>query len=486
MGDHFHRGGYPPRDFRRDGEGRYYGHQSPDHYGPSGGGYPPPHRQEIKQERDLPYDRRPVEPALPPHDTGLKNEFKQEQPDPGYKGPNAGDPPQSLPNRKRSFDDRGRGFYEHREDRRNRFSQGRGGGHDDEDDVFDESFVVLDNYNSDLHFKLSKDRTVGFPLTKQGFAYLWSGARATHGVNKGRVCYELKITEEIAVEDLPASEPDPHVVRVGWSLDSCSTQLGEEMFSYGYGGTAKKSTNSKFENYGETFAENDVIGCFIDSDPESDEPLDLESPGYRSTIDSLIEAVNQSLQVDEEPATSSTDTSVSFKKSKRTHRVFANHPKFQAIVQRHRERPDKRFQGQRSLESKYPFSPDLRKQWTESPPVDPPVSRLSSKTILYVTDGSSIKDPTDRLVDSLARSVFEASGSALFPSFAATWVAKAVAFWADSLHKTLQNSDLSPDIAELANQISLAGNYLVTLPWMQLTALHLRLPMLWLLGERYA
>ncbi|XP_077141808.1 heterogeneous nuclear ribonucleoprotein U-like protein 1 isoform X2 [Ranitomeya variabilis] len=280
MGDHFHRGGYPPRDFRRDGEGRYYGHQSPDQYGPPGGGYPPPPRQEIKQERDLLYDRRPVEPALPLHDTGLKNELKQEQPDPGYKGPNAGGPPQSLTNRKRSFDDRGRGFYEHREDRRTRFPQGRGGGHDDEDDVFDESFVVLDNYNSDLHFKLSKDRTVGFPLTKQGFAYLWSGARATHGVNKGRVCFEMKITEEIAVEDLPASEPDPHVVRVGWSLDSCSTQLGEEMFSYGYGGTAKKSTNSKFENYGETFAENDVIGCFIDFEVRGDIEISYSKNGH--------------------------------------------------------------------------------------------------------------------------------------------------------------------------------------------------------------
>ncbi|CAJ0927834.1 unnamed protein product [Ranitomeya imitator] len=70
-----------------------------------------------------------------------------------------------------------------------------------------------------------------------------------------------------------------------------------------------------------------------DPDPESDGPLDLESPGYQSTIDSLIEAVNQSLQVDEEPATSRTDNFVSFKRTKHTHRVFANHPEFQDIVQ---------------------------------------------------------------------------------------------------------------------------------------------------------
>lgn len=40
-------------------------------------------------------------------------------------------------------------------------------------------------------------------------------------------CVFRQITEEISVRHLPSSEPDPHVVRVGWSLDSCSTQLGK-------------------------------------------------------------------------------------------------------------------------------------------------------------------------------------------------------------------------------------------------------------------
>lgn len=30
------------------------------------------------------------------------------------------------------------------------------------------------------------------------------------------------------MKHLPSTEPDPHVVRIGWSLDSCSTQLGKE------------------------------------------------------------------------------------------------------------------------------------------------------------------------------------------------------------------------------------------------------------------
>ncbi|XP_041090505.1 heterogeneous nuclear ribonucleoprotein U-like protein 1 isoform X2 [Polyodon spathula] len=170
--------------------------------------------------------------------------------------------PQQHQSRKRPYEEgRGRGYYEHREDKRSRSPQPPA--EDDEED-FDDTLVAIDTYNCDLHFKVARDRYSGYPLTIEGFAYLWSGARVSYGVSKGKVCFEMKINEEISVKHLPSSEPDPHVVRVGWSLDSCSTQLGEEEFSYGYGGTGKKSTNCKFEDFGEKFRENDVIGCFID------------------------------------------------------------------------------------------------------------------------------------------------------------------------------------------------------------------------------
>ncbi|XP_068854588.1 heterogeneous nuclear ribonucleoprotein U-like protein 1 [Aphelocoma coerulescens] len=147
---------------------------------------------------------------------------------PGGGGANFGggpDTPRPPPSRKRPFEEpRGRGYYEHREEKRGRSPQPPA---EEEEEDFDDSLVAVDTYNCDLHFKVARDRYSGYPLTIEGFAYLWSGARATYGVRQGRVCYEMKVMEEISVQHLPSSEPDPHVVRVGWSLDSCSTQLGE-------------------------------------------------------------------------------------------------------------------------------------------------------------------------------------------------------------------------------------------------------------------
>ena len=51
--------------------------------------------------------------------------------------------------------------------------------------------IVLDEYNSDLNFVVESDGVTGSSLHKNGFEYIWAGARATHGVSRGKVlCYK--------------------------------------------------------------------------------------------------------------------------------------------------------------------------------------------------------------------------------------------------------------------------------------------------------
>lgn len=47
--------------------------------------------------------------------------------------------------------------------------------------------IVLDEYNSDLNFVIEPDGVTGSSLHKDGFEYMWAGARATHGVRTGKV-----------------------------------------------------------------------------------------------------------------------------------------------------------------------------------------------------------------------------------------------------------------------------------------------------------
>ncbi|NXE30839.1 HNRL2 protein, partial [Ardeotis kori] len=146
---------------------------------------------------------------------------------------------------------------------------------------------------SDLHFKASKDRYGGQPLFFEKFPSLWSGARSTHGVTKGKVCFEAKVTQYLPVKEGSAEVP---LFRVGWSVDFSHSQLGnaalppktggplgvnealrltrarpalgEDEFSYGYDGRGLKVENGQFEEFGQAFGENDVIGCFANFEGE--------------------------------------------------------------------------------------------------------------------------------------------------------------------------------------------------------------------------
>ncbi|KAH9388947.1 ATP-dependent RNA helicase ddx1 [Tyrophagus putrescentiae] len=108
------------------------------------------------------------------------------------------------------------------------------------------------------------DRGTDLSLTPDGLSaqsktQRWQGVRANKAVKKNRskknrFYYEVHFSA-------------PGLARVGWALENGSLDLGTDRFSWGYGGTAKKSNSKNFDDYGDKFGDKfDVVGCIIDLD----------------------------------------------------------------------------------------------------------------------------------------------------------------------------------------------------------------------------
>uniref|UniRef100_A0A8B9HQV5 Si:ch211-107m4.1 n=1 Tax=Astyanax mexicanus TaxID=7994 RepID=A0A8B9HQV5_ASTMX len=118
-------------------------------------------------------------------------------------------------------------------------------------------------YNSDLHFELGVDGCSGQPSLWEKFPLLRSGCRLTHGFTQRKVGFEVKFVKKLSAATVDLSfDPEPHVLRVGWSVEGSSLQLGEEELSFGFDAMGKAVTGGKAGGFGEPFSEGDVLGCY--------------------------------------------------------------------------------------------------------------------------------------------------------------------------------------------------------------------------------
>ncbi|XP_048087102.1 heterogeneous nuclear ribonucleoprotein U-like protein 1 [Alosa alosa] len=159
---------------------------------------------------------------------------------------------------------RNRGYYEFKEEvQYNRAKNPESYTEVNEDNKVDDQLVVLDSYNSDLHFRVGEDGTSGQPFFWEKFPLLWSGCRLSHGVQYGKVSFEVKYMKRLVPCGLEKGmDPQPHVLRVGWSTDNPSLQLGETELSYAFDSRGRKVTQGREIDFGETFSEGDIISCY--------------------------------------------------------------------------------------------------------------------------------------------------------------------------------------------------------------------------------
>eukprot|EP00252_Welwitschia_mirabilis_P015978 TRINITY_DN3541_c0_g1_i1.p1 TRINITY_DN3541_c0_g1~~TRINITY_DN3541_c0_g1_i1.p1 ORF type:complete len:750 (-),score=172.85 TRINITY_DN3541_c0_g1_i1:269-2518(-) len=124
--------------------------------------------------------------------------------------------------------------------------------------------VQLNRADCNLDFDIDFNGLEGQALHENGFAYCWSGARATVGIRGGKYCFACKVVanQSVDMEDTPPDQQ--HVCRVGISRgDENVGNLGETEHSLGFGGTGKFSTAGKFVDYGSKYSVGDTILCCV-------------------------------------------------------------------------------------------------------------------------------------------------------------------------------------------------------------------------------
>uniref|UniRef100_A0A672H0J2 B30.2/SPRY domain-containing protein n=1 Tax=Salarias fasciatus TaxID=181472 RepID=A0A672H0J2_SALFA len=109
---------------------------------------------------------------------------------------------------------------------------------------------VIDPDCCHLHFEAGPDGSSGQPRFWARFPLLWSGCRLTHGVQQGRASFEVRLERKL----LFLFKYTNRYVSISIT--------GKDELSFSYDGCGQKVSAGRGEQFGESFSEGDIIGCF--------------------------------------------------------------------------------------------------------------------------------------------------------------------------------------------------------------------------------
>lgn len=128
----------------------------------------------------------------------------------------------------------------------------------------DEGKFALSWFDSHINLEINPETLdTAKPYSDGALAMAWAGARANLGVRKGKVAYEVLLTQANTIHKV-TDEAVSAEFRAGWSTSDADLQLGESKNSFAYGSDGHKGTDCTFTEYGTPYKVNDVIGVYLD------------------------------------------------------------------------------------------------------------------------------------------------------------------------------------------------------------------------------
>eukprot|EP00079_Xenopus_tropicalis_P032144 XP_017945915.1 PREDICTED: uncharacterized protein LOC101734340 [Xenopus tropicalis] len=180
---------------------------------------------------------------------------------------------------------------------------------------------------------------------------------------------------------------------------------------------------------------------------------------HSNKVDDLITAVMEVLKV-EEPTPTSKQSKGLFRRATSHSISFPVHEQLQAIIQEEWNTPEHKFQITKKFAKLYPIPKEEVEKWGSPPVVDAPVSRLSKSTALPVPDASAFKDATDKKLEGFLKAIYTASGAALRPVIAMTWVGRALEAWSELILTGIREEASVEDIEASVLRMQEASSYL--------------------------